>query len=253
MRKIWGIARYTFIEILRNRIWYVLVLFSGILILSALLLGDMAGELRKRVITDVGLATIEMIALLSTVFAAVTLVLEEMESRTLYLILTRPVARLSFILGRFAGLVAIMSCAYVLMALAHTALLTLIHAPVDQHYFLSLFYSWQKIVVITAVGLMFSLFSTSTAAAATFTFFFWVMGHLSTEILFLAKRTSKPLVIILCNMFYYVFPNFQTMNIRDVLPEFYSSGWLWSAAGYGFLYTATCLLLSALLFRKKEF
>jgi len=83
MRKILGIARYTFIEILRNRVWYVLVLFSGILIMSTLLLGDLAGEQKSRVITDLGLASIETIALLSTVFAAVTLILEEMESRTL--------------------------------------------------------------------------------------------------------------------------------------------------------------------------
>ncbi len=253
MRKVLGIARYTFIEILRNRIWYVLILFSGILILSTLLLGDMAGELRTRVISDLGLAVIEMIALLSTVFAAVTLVLEEMEARTLYLILTRPVARLSFILGRFLGLLSIMSCAFLVMSVAHGALLTLAHGAVDRHYVLSLLFSWEKIMVITAVALVFSLFSTSTASAATFTFFFWIMGHFSTEILFLAKKTSKPMVLVLCKLFYYVFPNFQTMNIRDIPPEIYSARWLWTAGGYGLLYTMACLFLTALLFRKKEF
>ncbi len=86
MRKIFGIARYTFIEVLRNKIWYVLVLFSGIMILSTLLLGTLGGESRKRgLMVDLGLASIEMISFLSTVFAAVTLVLEEMrESRTIF-------------------------------------------------------------------------------------------------------------------------------------------------------------------------
>lgn len=253
MRKLYGIARYTFIEILRNRVWYVLLLFSSILILSTLLLGDMAGELRARVITDLGVATIETISLLSTIFAAVTLVLEEMESRTLYLILTRPVARFLFILGRFLGLIAIMSCAFLVMGLAHVALLATVNAPIDSHYLLSLLFSWEKIVVITAVALVFSLFSTSTASAATFTFFFWIMGHFSTEVLFLAKKTSKPLLLVLCNVFYYLFPNFQSMNIRDIPPDLYSLAWLWAAAGYGLFYTATCLFLTAILFRKKEF
>src|ERR1051325_9378973 len=63
MRKIIGIARYTFIEILRNKIWYVLVLFSGILIISTLLLGTLAQEQKARMITDLGLATIEAITL----------------------------------------------------------------------------------------------------------------------------------------------------------------------------------------------
>jgi Cu-processing system permease protein len=253
MRKILGIARYTFIEILRNKIWYILVLFSGILILSTLLLGSLGGEQKARMIMDLGLASIETIAFLSTVFAAVTLVLEEMESRTLYLILTRPVARGVFILGRFLGLIGIMSGAYLVMAGAHATLLSTLHIALDKHYALSLLFSWEKIVVITAVALVFSLFSTSTASAVTFTFFFWIMGHFSTEILFMARKASQPLLIFVCKLFYYIFPNFQTMNIRDIPPEIYDPGWLWAAGGYGLFYTGVCLSLTALLFRKKEF
>ncbi len=253
MRKILGIARYTFIEILRNKIWYVLVLFSGILILSTLLLGNLGGEQKARMITDLGLASIEIIALLSTVFAAVTLVLEEMESRTLYLILTRPVARPVFVMGRYVGLVAIMTCAYLAMAGAHAALLYAVHIKLEPSYALALLFSWEKIVVITAVALVFSLFSTSTASAVTFTFFFWIMGHVSTEILFLAEKSSQPLLVVLCKTFYYLFPNFQLMNIRDVPPELYSPRWLWAAGGYGLSYTGVCLCLTTILFRKKEF
>jgi ABC-type transport system involved in multi-copper enzyme maturation permease subunit len=253
MRKILGIARYTFTEILRNKIWYVLVLFSGILILSTLLLGTLDNEQQSRLITDLGLASIEAIAFLSTVFAAVTLVLEEMESRTLYLILTRPVPRAVFILGRFLGLVGIMSSAYVVMAAAHALLMILVRAPINHHYLLSLYFSWEKIVVITAVALVFSLFSTSTASAVTFTFFFWIMGHFSTELLFMARRTSQPLLLLVCKLSYYIFPNFQMMNIRDIPPDVYNPGWLWAAAGYGLAYTCVCLSLTALLFRKKEF
>ena len=66
----------------------------------------------------------------------------------------------------------------------------------DRHYALSLCFSWEKIVVITAVALVFSLFSTSTASAITFTFFFWIMGHFSTEILFLARKASQPFLIV---------------------------------------------------------
>ena len=253
MRKIFGIAHYTFIEILRNRIWYVLILFSGILILSSLLLGSLSEEQKVRMVTDLGLASIEMIALLSTVFAGVTLVLEEMESRTLYLILTRPVARTVFILGRYMGLITIMTCAYLAMAGMHASLLALIHAPIDRSYILALLFSWEKIVVITAVALMFSIFSTSTASAVTFTFFFWIMGHFSTEILFMARKSSQPLLVALCNVFYFLLPNFQIMNIRDIPPELFNPTWLWAAGGYGIFYSASCLCVTALLFRNKEF
>jgi Cu-processing system permease protein len=253
VRKTFGIARYTFVEILRNKVWYVLVLFSSILILSTLLLGRLGGEQKARMMTDMGLAAIEMIALVSTVFSAVSLVLEEMESKTLYLILTRPVARFVFVLGRFLGLISVMTAAFAAMALAHALLLKAVGIPLSGHYAVSLLYSWEKIVVITSVALVFSLFSTSTVSAITFTLFFWVMGHFSSEILFLANKASRPAVILFCRLFYYLFPNFQVMNMIDTPPELLSPHWLWAAGGYGLAYTLTCLILTGFLFRKKEF
>src|SRR5258708_18016877 len=108
-------------------------------------------------------------------------------------------------------------------------------------------------VVIPGGGLVFSLFSTSVASAVTFTLFFWIMGHFSTEILFLGRKSSQPGLIFLCKIFYYIVRNFQIMNIRDIPPDLYSPGWLWAAGGYGLSYTCVCLTLSALLFQKKEF
>ena len=253
MRKVFGIVRYTFIEIFRNKVYDVLLLFAGVLMMSTLLLGALGGEQKNRMIMDLGLVGIETFSLVIAVFAAVTLVLEEMESRTLYLILTRPVGRYQFIVGRFLGLLAIISLAFALMAGAHLLLLGIVRIPVDAHYALNLYYSWEKIMVITAVALVFSLFSTSALSAVTFTFFFWVMGHFSQEIRFLARKASQPLLTFACSAFYYIAPNFQIMNIRDFTPRLAGTGWLWPAAGYGFSYTLVCLALSVLLFRKKEF
>ena len=146
-----------------------------------------------------------------------------------------------------------MTCAYLLMATELAALLVAIRVAFDGHYVVSLLFSWEKIVVITAVAFVFSLFSTSTASAVTFTFFFWIMGHLSTEVLYLAEKSSQPLLIALCKIFYYLIPNFQMMNMRDMPLELYRPGWLWAAGGYGLAYTGGCLILTALLFRRKEF
>ena len=253
MRKIAGIARYTFIEIFRNKVYYVLLLFAAVLLLSTLLLGSLGGEQRARMITDLGLAGIEMFALLIAVFAAVTLVLVEMESRTLYLILARPVARYQFILGRFTGLMIIITLSYFLMAGAHASLLALLHIEIGRHYLLSLYASWEKILMITSVAMVFSLFATSMVSAISFTFFFWVMGHLSGEIKYLAEKTSQPMMAALCNLFYFIAPNFQVLNLRDFNPNVAGAHWLWAAFGYGWFYTSVCLCLTAILFRKKEF
>jgi len=254
MRKVLGIARYTFTEIFRNKVYYVLVLFAFVLVGAALLLGALGGEQKNRMIIDFGLVSIEAFTLLVAVFAAVTLVLEEMESKTLYLVLSRPVARYEFVLGRYLGLLLLLTATFLFMASSHMALLHVEHISIDSGYALSLLYSWEKIVLITAIGMAFSLFATSTVSAVAFTFFFWIMGHFSSEIHFLAQKTSKPLLTALFNAFYYLAPNFQVMNLRD-LPSasLAGSGWLWPAAGYGICYTVSCLAVVILLFRKKEF
>jgi len=253
MRKVRGIARYTFIEIFRNKVYYILLLFSAVLVVSALLLGSLGGEQRARMITDLGLAGIETFSLLIAVFSGVTLVLHEMESRTLYLILTRPVARYQFVLGRFLGLAAILTVSYAVMAAVHLLLMAAARVPIDAHYGLSLYCSWEKIVMITAVALLFSLFSTSTVSAVTFTFFFWILGHFSGEIRFLAHKASQPLLSFVCGAFYIIAPNFEALNLKDFAPLHAGTNWLWAAFGYGFSYTAVCLILTILLFRRREF
>ena len=79
------------------------------------------------------------------------------------------------------------------------------------------------------------------------------MGHFSMEILFLARKAPHPLLMAICNIFYYLFPNFQLMNIRDIPPDVYNPWWLWAAGGYGLSYVCVCLCLTTLIFRKKEF
>ncbi len=254
MRKIFGIARYTFIEIFRNKVIYVLILFAVVLAGTSLLLGSLVGEQRNRMIIDFGLVSVEFFSLMVAVFAAVTLVLEEMESRTLYLILTRPVARFQFVVGRFLGLVSLLSLAYAVMAAGHVLVLLLLQVPMDLFYLLSLLFSWEKIVVITAVGMAFSLFATSTMSAVSFTFFFWVMGHFSSEMRFLAGKSANRVATALFDLFYYFAPNFQVMNLRDLPASALNDAqWVWPAVGYGLTYTTACLAVAVLLFRKKEF
>jgi Cu-processing system permease protein len=254
MRKVLGIARYTFIEIFRNKVYYVLLLFAATLLGVTLLLGALGGEQHDRMIIDFGMMCIEYFSLLVAVFAAVTLVLEEMESRTLYLILSRPVARYQFILGRYFGMLFVLTATYALMAGGHIGLMLGQQIVPDRWYFLGIFCSWEKIVLITAIGMTFSLFATSMVSAVAFTFFFWVMGHFSSEMRFLAAKSNKPLVTSLFNIFYYLAPNFQLLNVRD-LPSSGQAGmgWIGPAVGYGVSYSIVCLSAAVLLFRKKEF
>jgi len=136
---------------------------------------------------------------------------------------------------------------------AHLLLLKSIHIPLSRSYALGMIFAWEKILLITAVAMVFSLFSTSTVSAITFTLFFWVLGHVSTQIRYLAIQAPSHLVAWGCRVFYYLAPNFEALNLMDFNTSSSGNHVLITALVYGMTYTAACLALTIFLFRKKEF
>ncbi len=124
MKKILAISRYTFKENIRNKIFYVLVFFALLILSSAVLFSILGGEQEVRLLLDFGLAAIELFALLLTVFASVNLVLEEIENKTIYLILTRPLSRIEYLLGRYLGILFAVYLSIAVMSIGHLGLLS---------------------------------------------------------------------------------------------------------------------------------
>jgi hypothetical protein len=254
MNKVLSIARYTFVENIRNKVFYILIFFGVIMVFASLLMSAVGGEQSQRILLDVGLGAIEFFALVTVGFAAVTLVLEEMESKTIYLVLTRPVNRAAYLAGRYAGLLAAVYCGMLLMALFHSGLLFLKGWPFTGRYVLALLLSAEKITVIGSLALFFSLASTSAVSSVSFTVFFWLLGHLSEEIGFLAHKLTAVVPKALTLAAYYLIPNFQYFNLRDFWDAPNVIGpWILVSAAYGLLYSALCLALSLWIFKFREF
>src|SRR4029077_12740591 len=149
----------------------------------------------------------------------------------------------------YLGLILLLGATYLLMAGGHVLVLLSQHLHPDRQYALSLLYSWEKIVLITAIAMAFSLFATSTVSAVSFTLFFWVMGHFSSEMRYLAHKSNQAGITALFTTFYYLAPNFQVMNMRGLpAATLAGTGWLWPAVGYGLTYTCVCLVIVVFLF-----
>lgn len=253
MRSILAIARYTFLQQFRNRLYLVVVLFGLLMVAASLLFGALAGDQEVRVILDLGLVTAELFGLATAIFGAVTLVVEEMESKTIYLILTRPLPRPFYVLGRFLGLLLAVGASMALMEIVHFSLLFLKGWTPDPVVFAALPLMGLKVMVMTALGLLCSLTFTSAPTATVFSVLFWVLGHFGSEIRFMAEKSghlAKIMAEILCA----VLPNLSLLNARDLIemPGFGAAP-IVQGAGYAVLYTLACLALSSALFSKKEF
>ncbi|MBN1384441.1 MAG: ABC transporter permease [Elusimicrobia bacterium] len=251
MKNILPIIKYTVKENIRHKVFYVLVLFSFAIIGADILFGVLAGEEQVRLLLDLGLGAIEIFGLLVAIFVAVSLILEEIESKTIYLLLSRPLKRIEYILGRYLGMILTVIIGLFIMVSLHLVFLIMIGWETEIYYFVSISGIILKIILISTVALFFSLFSTSAVASIVFTIFFWILGHFGTELKFLSSKITNIFLKAIIKFFFYIIPNFQYLNFRDRIGTGEIS--LVIPIAYTLIYSAVCITLCSVLFSKKEF
>lgn len=249
-----AVFSYTFREHVRHRVWLSGALFGLILAAGALVASALAQQERGRMLLDLGLAANEAIAVVTVVFLTVHLVLQEIESRTIYLILTHPVKRWHYLLGRFLGTLAAVGAMLAAMGAAHWLLMQLLGGAGTGSYLLAWSCSLGKTALMGALALLLSLALTSEAAAMSFAGFFWILGHFSSEMRFLAEKSGNAVLRTAINVFSHASPDFAYLNYRDYwhagIPD---AGWAAAALLYVLAYSAACLALATQIFEQKEF
>jgi ABC-type transport system involved in multi-copper enzyme maturation permease subunit len=263
MQRILAIARNTFRETVRDKILYNLILFALIMIVSSLALGQLTLGNEDKVILDLGLSSISIFGMLIAIFIGIGLVYKELEKRTVYALLAKPVHRYELILGKYLGLLftLLVNLAIMTVGLELAMLYTgrigvggyLRVLPAAYLIFLSL-------ALITALALLFSTFSTP-ALSALFTFFLWIIGHFSNDLLRFAEYTKSDPVKWLCQFLYYVIPNFSNFSMIDSRGIIQNSAYfqpldpvaIVGATFYCFIYCALILSLSISIFMRRDF
>lgn len=242
-------------EQLRSRFFPMSLIFAGVAIYISTLLGILAADQELRVLLDFGLSFIELMATAALAFTVSTGLLMEMETKTIYMILTRPVSRAGYLSGRYLGTVAAAFCAVLLMAAMHLALLFAKGWHWDGAYLLALAGIGLKLVVVAALATLLVLISTSVLSALCMTAIAWLLGHFTGEIRFLIGQKGG-LTAITFKLLISVIPDLQVFNFRDRLhvPEgVMAAEPLWAALLYAPIYATACLLFAMALFRKREF
>ncbi len=249
-----AVFSYTVREHLRRKAWLSAALFGLVLIVGGLLAASLAQDERARMMLDLGLAAIEAITLLTAVFLTVHLILSEVESRAVYLILSHPVRRRDYLLGRFAGTMFAVIATAAVMGLAHRGLMAAAGWPVDGSYALAWTFAMGQVAVMSALALLLSLTLTSQEAAMVFTAFAWMLGHFTAEMRFLAERAPSPLARALLEGAARAVPDLARLDYRDAIHgPAPGPRWIAAAALYALAYAAACLALSTQVFEQKEF
>jgi ABC-type transport system involved in multi-copper enzyme maturation permease subunit len=254
MQSLVVVAGNTFKETVRDKILYNLVFFALLLIGTSVLLGTLTIGEQSRIINDLGLAAINLVAVIIAIFVGIGLVTKEIERRTIYTILARPITRVQFILGKYLGLTFIV---VVNIAIMFAMFLGTVWVSGNAIYG-SLFQAVELILVETllvmAIAMFFSTFSSSTLSA-TMTIGVYVIGHLTSDLKGIAEKSQSQLTEAVLTALYYVCPNLELLNIKGqaangVLVEM---GYQVTATAYGLLYAGLLLTGACLIFQRRDF
>ena len=249
-RLLWAVSFASFVESSRSRFFTLFAVFAVTAIYASVLAGVMAVDQEARVLADFGLALIELTALAYALFNASSVLLREAETKTIYLIFSRPVPRWAHLAGKFCGAMLTTALMIAVMALMHLALLKFRGFAVPPGYGWALAGTFLKLSVITSFAFFVSLFSTSSVSTLVISCILWTAGHFVAETRFMAEKAQGAASVIL-TAFTWLMPNFQLFNVRDaagaasVLPP---SAFLAAAAWV----CASCLG-AVLLLKGKEF
>jgi ABC-type transport system involved in multi-copper enzyme maturation permease subunit len=252
--RILSIAANTFRETIRNKILYAILAFALFVIGLCWFLADLSmGEL-TRIIVDVGLACIHIFGVIISVFIGITLVSNEVERKTVYLILSRPVPRWEFVVGKMMGLCGTLAMTTLVMA----GTLFLVHAGyggiAEGGILVASIGIYFELVLLTCLASLFSTVTTPVLSAI-FTLSLFLIGHLSHDLVFFGGRAGSRAVRLLSLGLYYLLPNLELFNWKNevVYGGARSFVLLAGAAGYLVLYGGAVILLACLLFSRKDF
>ncbi|HXZ79633.1 MAG TPA: ABC transporter permease [Terriglobales bacterium] len=212
--RIRSIAFNTFREAVRDRVLYNLIVFALLMVGSSLLMGQITIGIQRQLVINLGLTAISIFGVLIAIFIGIGLVSKEIEKRTVYTVLTRPVRRWEFIVGKFFGLAGTLVVNAALMAIGFFgALLFLMHSfqKSDVYLLVAIYFVLLQFMIVTSVALLFSSFSTPILSAV-FTFSIFVIGSFSEDLRGFAGMTQGP-TRWLATALSFLLPNFSALNV----------------------------------------
>jgi Cu-processing system permease protein len=256
MSRVAVVALNTFREAVRDRVLYNLVFFALLMMAAAILVGQISIGIENIVIITLGLSAISVIGLLIAVFIGVGMIWKEIDKRTLYALLAKPVRRWEFLVGKFAGLVLTLSVNTAAMAAGlWLALLYIQHAQErnDLTVLIAVYFILLKLALVVALALLFSCYTTPLLAIL-FTAGLYIGGLFVQEMRNLRADLMGPVLRAGLRWLSYLLPNFENFDVmasaahaRAIPASLVAQNTL-----YAILYCAVLLTAASLIFSRRD-
>jgi len=253
MQAITEIAKFTFSDAIRNKIFYGVFAFLILLFITAAALASVTMGRTELMISDLGLGSISILGNLMTIVIAIQALQQERESRTLYVLVTRLEQRWKYIAGKFIGLAAVLALQIILMCALLSLCITIFGNIFWQSYFQACLTTVLEIWLVLAVALLFAQ-SSSLFLAMLLTLAVDIAGRFTFTIRQLGEQSDNPVLQALTQAMYYVLPNLEAVNLRNQAGYIAQYNWsqLVQILGYSISEIALLLCVCSLIFQRKN-
>jgi ABC-type transport system involved in multi-copper enzyme maturation permease subunit len=241
-------------EAVRSKLLYTLLFFALAMMMLGIALSTLSYVERERMVQDFGFASLRLFSVAIAVFVGVNLIHKEVERRTVYTILSKPLSRAEFLIGKYLGLVLIIWLQVAVMAAFFAAVSLLMGAPLGASHLAALALTAVELALIVALATLFSAFTTPLLASF-FSCGLWLAGHLTRDLRDHGASSESAVVRELTAWLHRVLPDLESFNLSleaaHQLPIAASDVWL--PALYGAGYTLILLVVAASIFERRDF
>jgi ABC-type transport system involved in multi-copper enzyme maturation permease subunit len=253
MSRVLALALNTFREAVRDRVLYSILLFAVGLIAVSLVLQDITVGDQDKVVRSVAQGGIDAMVSIIAMVMGVSLVWKEVERKTIYTILSKPVPRWMFILGKYLGMVLTLAVEIAILMVVYTLLVGSQQDMPGAVVYMAAVMLLIELMLLTAWATLFSTYS-SPMTAGFFTLAVFIIGHLADDIWRFGQQADSAFLRSSSEVVYWALPNFEVLSLREQAVHSLPLYWpqVGGAAAYGLLYSAGVLSLAMLVFSRRD-
>ncbi len=269
MTVLWPIALITVKEGIRNRALHGITLLALLLLGFGPLVAGMVLHNMGKVAVDIALSTVSFTGLLLVLFIGINLIAKDLDRRTIYMVLSRPVSRAQYIIGKFCGMALLIVIAMIFLTVFASISILVLKTPYPAYFerftwslvFLAIMLTALMLILLSALSFFFASFSSTSFITLVLTTISYLIGQSLSDVKALVEAPQvsgiqvSPVTVKMVQIVYYLFPNLSLFDIKlqashGLMP---SVSFILVTVLYGIVYTSLIMTAAALIFRKREF
>ncbi len=248
-----GIALNSWKQMVRDRIFYVVLIVACLMLGFSYLLATLTIVESRKILLDFGFSAVSLASGITAVYVGIVSVAREIEQRTIYTIVSKPISRTTYLLGKFLGSLAVVAAAHILLSLNIVAILWVMGEAVPHGFTACLYLILLESAILLGVAFFCSAFASSMLAAGI-TAAFFLIGRSNSSFQVMAEKGLTAGTRALARALYVATPNLERFNIRDVVAyeRPFPADMLWVGLVYTIAYLTVCLAASCIIIRRRD-